>query len=228
MNLYSHLPTSFIPETLLKKMIKSLDLLNYLGKFITGLTVGEHGLKEVINECVDMDSRSSESSKLIMSRKDCLRVLWTLHGKFSDFNNLQEYNIRRFCLENACLLFCTASSSAKLHMQGIKRLELLVVDEAAQLKECESTIPLQLCGINHAILIGDEKQLPAVVKSKVVICDLVLQLYYCSSHCCCCYFVIINKNWFSVCLLTDVSCCFSTKTLRVVQSLCFEIVNRKK
>ena len=46
-------------------------------------------------------------------------------------------------------------------------LELLVIDEAAQLKECESTIPLQLPGLRHAILIGDERQLPAMVQSKV-------------------------------------------------------------
>ncbi|MED6110882.1 hypothetical protein PIB30_047030 [Stylosanthes scabra] len=46
-------------------------------------------------------------------------------------------------------------------------LNILVIDEAAQLKECESIIPLQLQGINHAILVGDECQLPATVESKV-------------------------------------------------------------
>ncbi|KAL5700839.1 hypothetical protein ACHQM5_026242 [Ranunculus cassubicifolius] len=45
-------------------------------------------------------------------------------------------------------------------------LDLVVIDEAAQLKECESTIPLQIRGIRHAFLIGDELQLPAMVKSK--------------------------------------------------------------
>ncbi|KAH0760508.1 hypothetical protein KY290_016581 [Solanum tuberosum] len=44
---------------------------------------------------------------------------------------------------------------------------MMVIDEAAQLKECESTIPLQLPGLRHAILIGDEKQLPAMVQSKI-------------------------------------------------------------
>jgi superfamily I DNA and/or RNA helicase len=34
-----------------------------------------------------------------------------------------------------------------------------VVDEAAQLKECESAIPLQLNGLKRYILIGDERQL---------------------------------------------------------------------
>ncbi|KAL6225904.1 hypothetical protein ACLB2K_004753 [Fragaria x ananassa] len=46
-------------------------------------------------------------------------------------------------------------------------LELLVIDEAAQLKECESAIPLQISGLRHAILVGDERQLPAMVKSKI-------------------------------------------------------------
>ncbi|CAK8565284.1 unnamed protein product [Lathyrus sativus] len=46
-------------------------------------------------------------------------------------------------------------------------VKFLVIDEAAQLKECESTIPLQLPGLSHCILIGDERQLPALVKSKI-------------------------------------------------------------
>ncbi|GJT16259.1 monodehydroascorbate reductase [Tanacetum coccineum] len=62
--------------------------------------------------------------------------------------------------------FCTTSTSYKLHTVKMEPLNLLVIDEAAQLKEAESTIPLQLPGVNHAILIGDECQLPAMVKSK--------------------------------------------------------------
>ncbi|XP_028199642.1 probable helicase MAGATAMA 3 [Glycine soja] len=43
----------------------------------------------------------------------------------------------------------------------------VIIDEAAQLKECESVIPLKLPGLKHIILVGDEKQLPALVKSKI-------------------------------------------------------------
>jgi superfamily I DNA and/or RNA helicase len=50
-------------------------------------------------------------------------------------------------------------------------MDLFLIDEAAQLKECESLIPLQLRGLKHAVLIGDECQLPATVKSKVSICS---------------------------------------------------------
>jgi senataxin len=78
------------------------------------------------------------------------------------------YKESQFCLKNACLLFCTASSSSKLYTEGMKQIKCLVIDEAAQLKECESAIPLQLHGLKRCILIGDEIQLPAMVKSNVL------------------------------------------------------------
>ncbi|KAJ1272390.1 hypothetical protein BS78_06G198300 [Paspalum vaginatum] len=72
--------------------------------------------------------------------------------------------IRDFCIESASIIFCTISSSSKVTN---KNLKLIVVDEAAQLKECETLIPLRLRNLKHAVLIGDECQLPATVKSKV-------------------------------------------------------------
>ncbi|PHT39826.1 hypothetical protein CQW23_18680 [Capsicum baccatum] len=68
---------------------------------------------------------------------------------------------------SACLIFRTASSLIKLHTEGMTPLEMVVIDEATQLKECESTIPLQLLGLRHATLIGDKKQLPAMVQRKI-------------------------------------------------------------
>ncbi|GJV46401.1 UvrD-like helicase, ATP-binding domain, P-loop containing nucleoside triphosphate hydrolase, partial [Tanacetum coccineum] len=56
-----------------------------------------------------------------------------------------------------------------LNAVSMEPLNIVVIDEAAQLKEAESTIPPQLPGIKHAILIGDERQLPAVVNSNVCI-----------------------------------------------------------
>ena len=76
--------------------------------------------------------------------------------------------IEEFLLQRAKSVLCTASSSNRLHYQPkAQPFEVLVVDEAAQLKECESLIPLQLPGVRQAVLIGDERQLPALVKSKV-------------------------------------------------------------
>ncbi|KAI3945648.1 hypothetical protein MKW92_004847, partial [Papaver armeniacum] len=58
------------------------------------------------------------------------------------------------------------SSSYNLHEVYLEPLDLLVIDEAAQLKECESVIPMQLDAIRHAVLIGDECHPQARVKSR--------------------------------------------------------------
>nr|KYP48372.1 Helicase sen1 [Cajanus cajan] len=101
-------------------------------------------------------------------RDECLGILNSLSKSISLPNNLRnKYGISKFCLMNACLVFCTASGSSKLYSEGMTPFKFLVIDEAAQLKECESTIPLQLPGLNSCILIGDERQLPAMVKSKI-------------------------------------------------------------
>lgn len=50
----------------------------------------------------------------------------------------------------------------------MKPFPVLVVDEAAQVKECETAIALQIPDVRHAVLVGDEMQLPATVRSKVI------------------------------------------------------------
>nr|GEV81763.1 hypothetical protein [Tanacetum cinerariifolium] len=45
-------------------------------------------------------------------------------------------------------------------------IEFVIIDEATQLKECESVISLQLSGVRNAVLDGDERQLPSMVQSK--------------------------------------------------------------
>ncbi|KAI3913131.1 hypothetical protein MKW98_007147 [Papaver atlanticum] len=75
--------------------------------------------------------------------------------------------LAEFCLKNSSLIFSTVSSSYNLHEVDLETLDLLVIDEAAQLKECESVIPMQLKGIQHAVLIGDECHPQARVKSRV-------------------------------------------------------------
>ncbi|KAM0829256.1 hypothetical protein ACQ4PT_066990 [Festuca glaucescens] len=87
-----------------------------------------------------------------------------------NFRYMTERSIEEFLLQKSKGILCTASSSSRLHyVQKAQPFDLLVIDEAAQLKECESLIPLQIPGIRLAVLIGDEYQLPALVKSKV--CD---------------------------------------------------------
>jgi len=109
-------------------------------------------------------------------RRECLSVLKTLNDSSNVLDLISvmsKQSIEEYCLQTASLLFCTTSSSFKLHSMAMRPLSILIIDEAAQLKECESTIPLQLPGLRHAILFGDECQLPAMVKSNVCKCYLV-------------------------------------------------------
>ncbi|CAI5957752.1 unnamed protein product [Closterium sp. NIES-64] len=46
---------------------------------------------------------------------------------------------------------------------------LLLLDEAAQLVEAESLVALQTKGLRYAVLVGDPKQLPATILSKVAV-----------------------------------------------------------
>uniref|UniRef100_A0A0E0JT43 DNA2/NAM7 helicase helicase domain-containing protein n=1 Tax=Oryza punctata TaxID=4537 RepID=A0A0E0JT43_ORYPU len=47
------------------------------------------------------------------------------------------------------------------------RYNILVIDEAANLKECDSIIPLTIDGIKHVVLVGDDNQLQSVVVSPI-------------------------------------------------------------
>ena len=59
----------------------------------------------------------------------------------------------------------------------IEPLDVLIVDEAAQVRECELVIPLRLHQLKHVVLLGDDCQLNAMVKSQVRFC-LTLSVSY--------------------------------------------------
>ncbi|XP_011048869.1 PREDICTED: LOW QUALITY PROTEIN: uncharacterized protein LOC105142776, partial [Populus euphratica] len=168
-DLYTHLPTFIISLEVVKNMIRALGSLKCFKPLLCSVSVGDEGLKQVLSDFENEGSGAGQFSRLTFMRKYCVQTLNSLPRVF-DIPNIFEVEgiaARNFCLGNACLVFCTASSSAKLHTEGVTPIKLLVIDEAAQLKECESTIPLQLSGLRHAILIGDERQLPAMVQSKI-------------------------------------------------------------
>nr|CAB3479664.1 unnamed protein product [Digitaria exilis] len=76
--------------------------------------------------------------------------------------------------DNAAFPFTTTTTSPRFcnpisHRSCLrdKVFDILVIDEAANLKECESMIPLASRRINHVVLVGDDKQLQSVVKSTI-------------------------------------------------------------
>ncbi|KAI3794414.1 hypothetical protein L1987_37045 [Smallanthus sonchifolius] len=152
-NLYTHMPTSFVTLQLAKKMIRVISLVQLVGiSVIQPFSISE--------ETVIISTELLVMKEFLQTVKELLCE--TVY--FPTFTDDQE--IGNFCLRNACSVFCTASSSIRLHTLETN-VELLVVDEAGQLRECESVIPLQLSGLRDVVLIGDERQLPATVKSKI-------------------------------------------------------------
>nr|XP_043619857.1 uncharacterized protein LOC122591668 [Erigeron canadensis] len=165
----THVPISFMKEYIFYSMIHLLDNLSSFESFLFEENLVSEELEHLFtskpfpNESEDMSSINSVRAVSIF----VLRSLRISLEKLGLPDDVRRHVIEDFCFERASLVFCTTSNSYKLHMVAMKPLNILVIDEAAQLKEAESTIPLQLPGMKHAILIGDECQLPAMVTSNV-------------------------------------------------------------
>ena len=168
----THLPKSYIQESNYQNMVILIDLLDSFEEMLFKDNTVSEELEEIfsIKETDSYESFVEASSSLVYIRSKSLSVLRTLRRSLEGIklpSVLNKRSIMEFCFQRASLIFCTVSSSYKLHSVEMEPLNLLLIDEAAQLKECESTIPLQLLGMKHAILVGDECQLPAMVASNV-------------------------------------------------------------
>ncbi|KAG2287421.1 hypothetical protein Bca52824_047025 [Brassica carinata] len=156
-DLCTHLPKSFISPGVVRKMMAARQALQRVRYFLKENSSGD----ELIEGSFKMDC----FKRLVTV--DCLQALSLLPKRFEEIPDLFETeDIKKFCLQNADIIFCTASGAAELNPARTGSIELLVVDEAAQLKECESVAALQLPGLRHAVLIGDEYQLPAMVHNE--------------------------------------------------------------
>ncbi|PNY04542.1 regulator of nonsense transcripts-like protein [Trifolium pratense] len=166
------MPKSFI-EFVRQSLIGSLGSFQVL--LSENNTYSEEQLKELFSPPESQDSSvesvlSAAEYPLHQFRTKCLFLLKTLAVSLGALDlpvDVSEESIKEFCLKASSLIFSTASSSFKLHTVPMEPLDVLVIDEAAQLKECESIIPILLPNINHAILVGDDYQLPAFVESSV-------------------------------------------------------------
>ncbi|KAL7102526.1 hypothetical protein ACP275_08G125400 [Erythranthe tilingii] len=165
---FTHLPRNPAHEQQIFRNIKqlmslldSVEVLLFEDNSLTSKTLERIFLREGT-----VDSASS----LMYMRSQCLNILRSLRGSLDKLglpNGIHITSTTELCFKNATLIFCTTSSAYKLHTVEMEPFNMLVIDEAAQVKECESIIALQIPGVRHAILVGDECQLPATVKSKV-------------------------------------------------------------
>uniref|UniRef100_A0A7N2L9K9 UvrD-like helicase ATP-binding domain-containing protein n=1 Tax=Quercus lobata TaxID=97700 RepID=A0A7N2L9K9_QUELO len=170
-----HLPKKYILEHNFQNICSLIDLLESFETLLFKDNVESEALEELFSHS-EVGQNTSELFMdipflLNVRRKECLSLLKKLQGSFNELDlpsSMNKWSIRDFCFKAASLIFCTASSSFMLHSVEMNPLNILVIDEAAQLKECESTIPLQLPELRHAILVGDERQLPAWITSNIL------------------------------------------------------------
>ncbi|KAL0920283.1 hypothetical protein M5K25_009407 [Dendrobium thyrsiflorum] len=176
------LPRSFIPDTIFKYMNICIDLMKIFTKYLIRASVSDEDIEELFESAVEepremllstdpsrcFEEYLSIRANLRKGRTFLLQLVRNLSRNFNLPNISDSASVQDFCLQNATVIFCTACSSFSLHKIEMRTpLKFLIVDEAAQLKECESLIPLQISGIENVVLIGDEFQLPAMVKSQI-------------------------------------------------------------
>ncbi|KAJ4798063.1 P-loop containing nucleoside triphosphate hydrolases superfamily protein [Rhynchospora pubera] len=177
--LRNDLPSSLFMEKGFHEIVIVQNMVDEIEELLCVRSLSGKDLREAFEKSyeveeldIDWSSGNGGSDLILLKKKICI-CLKTL--KDVSRRNLQyalpvkfdERSIRNYCIEEAKLLFCTISSAYELHERRMDPIEMLVIDEAAQLKECESLIPLQLVDLRHAFLIGDENQLAAMVKSQI-------------------------------------------------------------
>ncbi|RAL49278.1 hypothetical protein DM860_017558 [Cuscuta australis] len=170
----THIPRHLIQESNFQEMISLILLLDSLKETLCQKrTRSEEELKEIFSQPVNSEvtcETIADTPLLACLRMQCVSILKFLVRSLGELvlpSSLNEASVKKFCLQSASLVFCTSSSSFWMHSVEMEPFSLLVIDEAAQMRECESIIALQLPGLQHAVLVGDECQLPAIVHSKV-------------------------------------------------------------
>ncbi|MCD7457192.1 hypothetical protein HAX54_034455, partial [Datura stramonium] len=157
----THVSIRFLQAENIKRMALALSKLDSLERILFHKNVGSKELEELFS--CQQSFGVSLSSQFLVQLKDLQQSLRTLVFPSASNKGL----IMEFCIQMASSVFCTASTSYKLHSVDTKPFDLLVVDDAAQLKECEAVIPLQLRGLKHVVLAGDEYHLSAIDKSRI-------------------------------------------------------------
>ncbi|KAH6809207.1 hypothetical protein C2S51_026990 [Perilla frutescens var. frutescens] len=170
LTIITHIPRSFIHEENYERIVQLLSLLDILKMLLFEVSCMKSvDLEDIFLQEVVIDSESVvDTTSLHYIRSQSLSILRSLQASLSQLGFPEgETLTTNFCFQKASLIFCTISSSYKLHSIDMKPFHVLVIDEAAQVKECETAIALQIPDVMHAILVGDEMQLPATVSSKL-------------------------------------------------------------
>ncbi|KAL3641674.1 hypothetical protein CASFOL_012489 [Castilleja foliolosa] len=162
----THLPRSFVYEQSLQSMDQ---LMCHLDSIKISLFEDNSMTSEKL-ECIFGSAPFVDTSSFMCIKSECVAILRSLQAYLDKLDlpvGANRSSIAEFCFQKASLIFCTISSSYKLHSVNMEPITVLLIDKAARVKECETIIPLNILDVRHAVLVGDEKQLPATVNSEL-------------------------------------------------------------
>ncbi|KAG2386643.1 hypothetical protein C9374_002387 [Naegleria lovaniensis] len=123
-------------------------------------------VKEHIKSFLDLGN-SSEAKKqdLNNNAKDLYDEIDAFFKELQVYLTLDNRDVEKKILDNCDLVFATLAITGRHVMRSCKTFDVLIIDEAAQVTESESIIPLCLV-TETLVLIGDPKQLPSTVLSE--------------------------------------------------------------
>ncbi|KAM3274156.1 hypothetical protein ACQJBY_043370 [Aegilops geniculata] len=171
-NLWVHLPGRCFSRDSISNISSLFNMLEKFDALLCGVDLTGKSLKR------GLGGLSSENSACVQPisflekeldgvRSTCLKLLKDLQHSLNLPIGVGKNWVQRYCMHNAVLFVCTTSSSYRLHHMEIEPLDVLIVNEATQVRECELVIPLRLHQLKHAVLLGDDCQLSAMVKSQM-------------------------------------------------------------
>ncbi|KAJ0038641.1 hypothetical protein Pint_21977 [Pistacia integerrima] len=129
--LCTHIPKSFILENNFQNMVALITLLDSCKTLLFQDSVVSEELEELFSHSVAEDFSSSSGHKnylLHKRRGECHTVLRILQDSLSELELPSYMNIdslKDFCFKTASVIFCTASSSFKLHSVAMEPLNIL-------------------------------------------------------------------------------------------------------
>lgn len=160
------LPANYLCPTTRGILWESVEILQGINKLPLLENLSEQDRKisyEIIANLIDMIKKLS-------------RCLMSVEGSFNPFLHekrlldtdvtLEDF-LELECVKYARIVFCTVSSGGTRAVKQGAPYGCVIVDEAAQLVEVETCIVSQLGGVRQLLLVGDHKQLPSTVMSKV-------------------------------------------------------------
>ena len=118
-----------------------------------------------VGNLVSEVSESGNTEPLIASRVKCLQLIDILINSIVLPQPEDRDGLEEFCIAHSRIIISTPSSSSRLLGLKSYSVDILVVDDAAQIRESD-LIPLSLTP-RHVVLLGDHFQLQPTVKSEV-------------------------------------------------------------